>query len=95
MQGLSFEQALERGDVVLAGVKDVLEVYGFSIDGLLASVQARTVKQSGDSATVEISYSLLGVRNTHQAEMVRVADRWVVRHGRSGPQGELKSGLGG
>jgi hypothetical protein len=95
VQSLTFDQGLERGNVLLACTKDVLAVYGFSIDSLLESVQARTVMQSGDAATVEIRYTLLGVEHTQQAEMMRVFGRWVVRRGPDAAPAELKSGIGG
>ncbi len=95
VQRLNFDQAIGRGDLLLAGTKDFLAVYGFSMDGLLASVKARTVTQSGDIATVEIRYKLLGVEHTQKAEMIRTAGHWVVRRDAAASAGELKSGIGG
>jgi hypothetical protein len=94
VQKLSFERALERGGVVLAGTKDLLEVYGFSVDGVLSSIKARTVAQNGDKATVEVSYTLLGIERTQQTEMERVGGRWVVQRESQEPV-ELESSIGG
>jgi hypothetical protein len=78
-QAMTFDQALARGGVLLACSKDVLEVYGFAVDTLLDSVRTRTVMQSGDAATIEVRFTLLGVQHTQQMEMMRVAGHWVVR----------------
>jgi len=94
VQKLSFERALERGGVVLAGVKDLLDVYGFSVDGVLSSIKARTVAQNGDKATVEVSYKLMGVERTQQTEMVRVGGRWVVQREAEAPA-QQESSVGG
>ncbi len=94
VQKLSFERALERGSLVVAGAKDLLDVYGFSVDGVLSSIKARTVTQDGDKATVEVSYTLLGVERTQQSEMVRVGGRWVVQRESKQPA-EQESSVGG
>jgi hypothetical protein len=92
VQKLSFDRALERGNHLLAGAKELLEVYGFSTEILLASVKARTVSQTGDKATVEVSYTLLGTERRQNTEMVRVDGRWVVQREKAQ---ELQSGIGG
>lgn len=93
VQKLSFDRALERGGHLLSGVKELLAVYSFSTDILLSSVKARTVVQTGDKATVEISYTLLGTQRHQNTEMVRVGGRWVVGRERTPPP--LQSGIGG
>jgi hypothetical protein len=94
VQKLSFDRALERGGLIVAGAKDLLEVYGFSVDGVLSSIKARTVTQTGDKATVEVSYTLLGVQRTQQSEMVRVGGRWVVQR-EQGVEVDQESSVGG
>lgn len=92
VRALNFEQVLGKGSVLLAAGKDVLEVYGFSLDDVLDSVSARTVTESGTEATVEISYELLGTTHTQTAQMTRVAGRWVAKRDEAAPE-VLSSGL--
>jgi hypothetical protein len=94
VQKLSFDAALARGNHLLAGTKDLLDVYGFSVDGVLTSIQARTLTQSGDKATVEVRYTLMGIERTQQTEMVRVGGRWVVQR-EDGAPAPLQSRVGG
>ena len=92
VRALRYEQALGKGSLALSMAKDVLEVYGFSIDDVLDSVTARTVSQSGKDATVELAYTLLGTTHTQTAEMVLVAGRWVAKREVEEPE-MLQSGL--
>ena len=68
--------SLEKGGEVLRAVKDVAQVYGLDLDASLAAVQARLVSASGDSATMEVSYPLLGKTVKFEMEMLRRDKRW-------------------
>ena len=77
VQELSFEELLTKGDIALASLKDVFEVYGLSMDDCLDSVQVETVREEGDQATVRVEYRILGVSDSAEVEMVRVGRRWI------------------
>ena len=58
------------------GLKDVLALYGFSIDQTLDSVKAETVSLDANAAKVKISYSLLNTPLSVESDLVKVGDRW-------------------
>jgi hypothetical protein len=67
---------LEKGGELLAALKDIARVYGLDADASLSAVQARVVEASGDSATMEVSYPLLGKQVRFQMELLRREKRW-------------------
>lgn len=74
---LTFEALLGKGDIALGALKDIFEIYGFSMDRWLDSVKAETVRTSGSKATVKVSYEFLGIKQSMNAEMVRIGKRWL------------------
>lgn len=79
VRALSFEQMLDKGGVVLAGIKDILAVYNLNVDETLDSVQAETVSRDGDTATVRTTFNFLDTEQVYEGEYVKVDDRWVAR----------------
>lgn len=77
VQALGFEGVLAKGDVVLRATKEVLAVYGISLDDWLATFKAETIQQEGDTATVRVHFEILGVSDSTDYEMVKVGGRWV------------------
>lgn len=75
-RALSYEQAMGKFGVAFLGLKDVLAVYGFSIDQTLDSVKAETVSSDANAAKVKISYSLLNTPLSVESDLVKVGDRW-------------------
>ncbi len=75
-RSLSFEQSAPKLQVGLDGLKQVLDVYGFSINQALDSVSTKLVSSSGDNAVVKISYTLLGTALESTMEMVRIDGHW-------------------
>jgi hypothetical protein len=67
---------LEKGGEVLRTLKDVALIYGLDADASLEAVQARVVEASGDSATMEVSYPLVGKTVSFQMELLRRNKRW-------------------
>ena len=61
---------------MLRTFKDVARIYGLDADASLEAVQARVVEASGDSATMEVSYPLVGKTVRFQMEMLRRDKRW-------------------
>lgn len=86
VRALDFEHAVAKGDVLLAGTKEVLAVYGLTVDTWLDSMRAETVKEEGDAAVVRVSYEMFGVKQTVDTDMVRVDGRWF--HKEMGSFGE-------
>jgi hypothetical protein len=68
--------ALEKGGLVLKGLKQVGRVYGLDADASLAGVQARVVAVEGDVATMEVSYPLLGQTVKFDLQLLRRDGRW-------------------
>jgi hypothetical protein len=76
LRALSFDEAIQRGDIVFVAVKDIFATYGFKIDDVLASVKAETLSQTGDSAKVKVSYSMFEAPLSFETEMVKMDGRW-------------------
>lgn len=77
VRALSFDQLLAKGDIGLAALKDVLAIYGLRVDQMLDSFKASTLREEGDSATVRITFQVLGNQHSVDTEMVRVDGRWL------------------
>ncbi len=77
LHALSFEQALEKGGKVVGAAKEILAVYGLSIDDMLDSVSAETVTQSEGSATVNVKFSFLGTDQEVETKMLKLGERWL------------------
>jgi hypothetical protein len=75
-RALSYEQAMGKFGIAFLGLKDVLAVYGFSIDQTLDSVKAETLSSDANAAKVKISYSLLNTPLTAESDLVKLGDRW-------------------
>lgn len=75
-RALSYEQAMGKIGVGFLGLKEVLAVYGFSIDQTLDSVKATTLSSDATSAKVKIDYSLLNTPLSVESDLVKVGDRW-------------------
>lgn len=73
---MSFDDMLYKGGIVLGGTKELFNVYGLDLNGVISSMNAKVVDESGDNATVEISYDLFGTPQTTTAELVKKDDRW-------------------
>lgn len=76
LRALNFDQSMQKAKVALAGFKDALLVYGFSIDQTLDSVKPEVVTSDGKTATVKVSYTLLGTPLASTSQMVNVDGRW-------------------
>ncbi len=76
VRAMSFDEMLERMSTGMAGAKEVLNVYGFSVDDVLASMTAEVVETGETEATVKVNYTLLGAQQSAQTNMVRIGDNW-------------------
>jgi len=76
LQALSFEQAMAKGGIAFAGIKDILALYGMKVDEALGSVSASVLAQEGDSAKISMQYRLFGQPLQVETDMVRRDGRW-------------------
>ncbi len=76
LNALEFDQLLDRGDMVVAGVKEVLVLYGVDIDDWLESVHAETVSEQDGKALVRVSYEFVGLKRDTELELVLEDGRW-------------------
>lgn len=75
-QQLEMIPALEKGNVLLKGAKDIGRIYGIDGDAALAGLTARVAALDGDIATIDVSYPLLGETVNFQMELIRRDGRW-------------------
>jgi hypothetical protein len=75
-RAMSFDDAAPKLAIISNAIKKLLEIYGLSIDQTLDSTKTELVSVDGDSALVNISYTLLGKPLKSSIEMVRINDRW-------------------
>ena len=67
---------LEKGGELMKALKQVARIYGLDADDSLSNVQARVLAASGDTATMEVTYPLLGKPVRFQMELLRRKGRW-------------------
>jgi hypothetical protein len=75
-RALDFDQSMRKLGTVFLGVKQILAVYGFSLDDTLASVNPVVTSSDATSAKVKVSYTLLGTPLSSEADMVQVDHHW-------------------
>lgn len=75
-RALSFDDAMVKGSIALRGLKDVLAVYGFSLDKMLDSVKTEVVSQTGDAAKVKVTYQMFEQPMSFETDLVQVDGRW-------------------
>jgi hypothetical protein len=76
MRAMSYDQGMQKAGLVLASLKQVLQLYGLSLDNALDSVKAQTVSTSGDTAKVKVSYVAFGQPFSTENELTRVGNGW-------------------
>ncbi len=77
LKTMSFDQALEKGSIVLNGTKKVLEAYGISVDEMLDSIAFNDVQVNGDSATMNMQMTLFGEEISQQVKMIQKDGKWI------------------
>ena len=78
MHQLSMIASLEKGSIALKGLKSMARIYGADINDSLDSIDAKLVDAdaSGNQATVQVNYVLLGNEISFEIEMTRIDGRW-------------------
>ena len=75
-RALPMRPALEKGGVALAGLKELMAIYGLDVDRSLDGVKAKVLSTRGDTAKVEVTYPLLDQTHRFELEMVRREGGW-------------------
>jgi hypothetical protein len=76
LQNMDFDTAMKKYSVAYGGIKQLLTVYGLSVDDTLNSVKVTTVSQDKNQAHVKIDYTLLGKPLSTDSQLVQIDGRW-------------------
>ena len=77
LQNMSFEQALDKGGVALSGLKNVLGVYGISMDDMVDSMNISNVQMDGDKATMDLAFEIFGKEISQNVSMIKKDGKWI------------------
>lgn len=94
VRALSFDDAMDKGGMALGAAKDVLDVYGLSVNDMLDSFEAETVADRGDEADVRVSFDFLGTEHSVDGKMVKRDDRWFSKGAMENASEFASSGTG-
>jgi hypothetical protein len=76
LQNMDFDTAMKEYSIAWGGIKQLLGIYGLSVDDTLNSVKVTIVSVDHDHAQVKIDYTLLGKPLTTTSQLVQVDGRW-------------------
>jgi len=76
MHAMDFDQSMATWSAAWLGLKQVFEVYGLSLDRSFDSMSVDTLENSGGSAHVKITYTLLDKPIQTDATLVMLDGRW-------------------
>lgn len=76
---LDYTDAMARYGTAWEGFKKLTAVYGLSIDALIDSIKVKTLSEKGDTAKVELTYSLFDKPMTSDVAMQREGKRWYLK----------------
>jgi hypothetical protein len=76
LQSMDFDAAMKDYSIAYGGIKQLLTIYGLSVNDTLDSVKVTTVGIDHDQAHVKIDYTLLGKPLTSDSQLVQVDGRW-------------------
>jgi hypothetical protein len=76
VQNMDFDTAMKEYSVAYGGIKQLLTIYGLSVDDTLNSVKVSTVSQDNNQAHVKIDYTLLGKPISTDSQLVQIDGRW-------------------
>lgn len=77
LQNMSFDDAMGKASIVMGGAKNVLNVYGISLDDILSSVKISDVQDNGDSAVMKVAYEFLGETFSQEVNMQKKDGKWL------------------
>ncbi|HTV86279.1 MAG TPA: hypothetical protein VME63_12775 [Dyella sp.] len=76
LQNMDFDTAMKQYSIAYGGIKQLLTIYGLSVDDTLNSVKVSSQNVDHDHATVKIDYTLLGKPLSASSQLVQVDGRW-------------------
>ncbi|HEX8778459.1 MAG TPA: hypothetical protein VF738_10085 [Rhodanobacter sp.] len=76
LRTLDFDAAMAKYATGYAGLKQLLAIYGLSVDDALDSVRLSTLSSKDGRAVVKIDYTLLGKPLSAESTLVQRAGRW-------------------
>ncbi len=76
LRAMDFDAAMGKLGTGYAGMKQVLAIYGLSLDEALDSARLSTVSNQDGRAVVKIDYTLLGKPLTTETTLVQQDGRW-------------------
>lgn len=76
VRALSYDQGMLKAGIALGGLKQVLAVYGLSLDKSLDSIKVETVSTTGDAAKVKVTYFAFDQPFTTESDLVKVDGKW-------------------
>ena len=76
LRTMSFDDTMGRYSTGYAGLKQLLAIYGLSVDDALNSIKLTPISNSGGHAVVKIDYTLLGKPLSTESKLVQQDGRW-------------------
>lgn len=80
VRAMDFDQMLEKAGVAAAGLKQIFDIYGFSVDRALDSARTELVSNEGNQARVKVGYSLFDSTLDFESELELFEGRWYDRN---------------
>lgn len=76
LRSLDFDAAMGKYSTAFKGAKQLLAIYGLSVDDTLNSIKLSEVSNSNGHAVVKVDYVLLGKPLSTESKMVQQDGRW-------------------
>lgn len=76
LRAMDFDATMGKYAIAWGGLKQLLAIYGLSLDDTLDSVKLTPLANSGGHAVVKIDYTLLGKPLSTEAKLVQEDGRW-------------------
>lgn len=76
LRSMDFDTAMGKYSIGYGALKQVLAIYGLSVDDTLSSVKLTPIDNSHGHARVKVDYTLLGKPLSSQSSQVLVDGRW-------------------
>ena len=76
LRSMSFDDTMGKYATGYAGLKQLLTIYGLSVDDTLNSIKLAPLSNSGGHAVVKIDYTLLGKPLSTESKLVQQDGRW-------------------
>lgn len=76
MHAMDFDTVMSKYSIGYGGLKQLLTIYGLSVDDTLNSVKLSELSNSNGHAVVKIDYTLLGKPLSTETKLVRENGRW-------------------